>query len=385
MNNLNFKMLKSFTFFKLNTILPLTSILFISSCGSNEKQEEQDTKVDLPTMVVESSTQSMFAEYPASIESATHIQIRPQVSGILTQIFVDEGQFVSKGQALFKIDDRLYVEQFNQAQANLASFHAALENAELEVEKKTRLVETGVLTEHQLKIARSNRAIAKANVQQGLAALQTAKINVEFTTIRASSQGYIGRIEKKQGSIVSPSDEAALANLSDIAKLRVYFSLSERDFIAFSDQNKGESFHQILNQLPPVHLILSDESIYDQEGKIDMIDGQFDKTTGSIMLRATFDNPEGVLRYGNTGKIRLERKIEESVLIPQSAILEIQDKVFVYTVDAANKVKRVVVELAGKNGSSYLIKKGITKGSKLVIKGFDNLKDGQEINPITAE
>lgn len=357
------------------------SAIFLYSCTTGTSKPVPPPPASLPVMTISSGEETVYQEYPATIEASANIEIRPQVEGILDRIFVDEGAKVKKGQALFKINDRPYQEQLNQAKANLLSARAALENAALEVEKKTRLVNNKVLTDFQLKTAISTRNAAEANVQLSISAIESAKINVGYTLIRATSDGFIGRLQKKQGSLVSPSDAQPLTALSDVQDLHVYFSLGENDFIAFKNNTAGSNLQQKLNNLPPINLVLSDQSIYDHTGKIDMVDGQFDKNTGAITLRATFKNPEGVLRNGNTGRVRLQKKYDNTLLVPQMATLEMQDKIFVYTVSKENKVVQQPITVIGKSGANYLVSNGLKEGDRIVYKGIDLLQDGQLITP----
>ncbi|MEN5193612.1 efflux RND transporter periplasmic adaptor subunit [Sphingobacterium sp. PCS056] len=368
---------------QFNTVkyLYLLSAIFLYSCTTGTSKTIPPPPASLPVMTIASGQETVYQEYPASIEASANIEIRPQVEGILDRIFVDEGAKVKKGQALFKINDRPYQEQLNQAKANLLSARAALENATLEVEKKTRLVDNKVLTDFQLKTAISARNAAQANVQLAISAIESAKINVGYTLIRATTDGYIGRLQKKQGSLVSPADSQPLTALSNVQDLHVYFSLGENDFIAFKNNTAGNDLQQKLNNLPPINLVLSDQSIYDQVGKIDMVDGQFDKNTGAITLRATFKNPEGVLRNGNTGRVRLQKKYDNTLLVPQMATLEMQDKIFVYTVNKENKVVQQPITVIGKSGSNYLVSNGLKEGDRIVYKGIDLLQDGQVITP----
>src|SRR5690606_27084039 len=173
----------------------------------------------------------------------------------------------------------------------------------------------------------------------------------------------------------------ALTELSDIHELRVYFALGENDFIAFKDNYKGETLTDKLAQVPPITLVLSDQSVYPQQGQIDMVDGQFDKNTGSITLRATFPNTAGLLRSGNTGKVRLAKQHKQVLLVPQLATLEMQDKVFVYNVNDSNKVARKPIQIVGKYGPNYLVKSGLHNGDHVVYKGIDLLQEGQVIQP----
>lgn len=359
----------------------IASSIFLYSCSSGQQQQGAPPPPSLPVITINSGDETIFQEYPASIEGTVNVEVRPQVEGTLDAIYVDEGAKVKKGQPLFKINDRPYREQLNQALANLHAAEAALENAELEVEKKTRLVNNKVLADFQLKTAVAARNGAKANLQQAKAGVESAKINLGYTLITAPVEGYIGRLLKKQGSLVSPSDAQALTELSDIHELHVYFALGENDFVDFKNNFEGATLEEKIKNLPPVTLVLSDQTAYGQSGKIDMVDGQFDKNTGAITLRATFPNKEGLLRSGNTGKIRLGKQHAKVLLVPQMATLEMQDKIFVYTVNDSNKVNRQAIQVVGKAGASYLVKGGIKDGENIVYKGMDLLQEGQVIAP----
>ncbi|WP_245586394.1 efflux RND transporter periplasmic adaptor subunit [Olivibacter sitiensis] len=360
----------------------MASLLLISSCSSNNSGEgAEEAPLALPVMTINSGAEKLYHDYPASIEGTANVEIRPQVEGKLDAILVDEGAKVKKGQALFKIDDRPYREQMNQALANLHAADASLENARLEVEKKTRLVNNKVLADFQLKSAIAAENGAKANLEQAKAALESARINLGYTLVRAPMDGYIGRLQKKQGALVSPLDAQALTDLSDIHELHVYFSLGENDFVQFKTQYEGITLEEKLQHIPPVTLLLSDQSAYPIQGKVDMVDGQFDKNTGAITLRATFPNKEGLLRSGNTGRVRLERLHQDVLVVPQLATMEMQDKIFVYTVNDSNYVARKPIGIAGKSGANYLVKSGLKKGDRIVYKGIDLLQEGQIIEP----
>lgn len=376
---LKFNTVKLFKVVKLTVIM--TPFAFYSCTSGNSQTTDKQSPLSVPVLTIADRGQSVDIEYPASIEGTANIEIRTQIDGILEQIFVDEGAKVQKGQLLFKIDSRPYREQLNQAKSNLLAAEAALENAELEVEKKTRLVNNKVLTDFQLKSALSAKNIAKSNVEMAKSAVEAAKINLDYTNVRAATQGYIGRLQRKQGSLVSPSDQQPLTTLSDVHDLHVYFSLGEKDFVKFINESAGKDIEEKIKQLPSVSLVLADEHIYEHQGKIDMVDGQFDKNTGAISIRATFPNPQGVLRNGNTGRIRMAKNFQDAILVPQAATLEIQDKVFVYAVSKDNKVSQQSLDIVGKNGDNYLVVGSLSPGAKIVSKGMDLLKDGQQITP----
>ena len=343
--------------------------------------------MSVPVLSITAGNATTFQEYPVAIEGRVNVEIRPQVDGYLDKVYIDEGAFVKAGQPLFKINDLRYRELVNNAQGALNSAEAALVNARLEVEKIAPLVEGKVVAEYQLKSAKASVKIAEANRKQAQAALASARINLGHTLIKAPVDGYITRLPKKQGSLVSAADPTPLTLLSDISEVHAYFSLGEADFIAFREKYPGTSLSDKLSKLPPVSLVLADNSVYVQEGKIDMVDGQFDKTTGAITLRASFPNAKGLLRSGNTGRVKLGISHSDAILIPQSATVEMQDKIFVYTVDKDNKVFKVPVKVEGKTGTDYLIKDGLKAGDRIVFKGFESIADGTVVIPekLTAE
>ena len=365
-------------------ILGLITITLLYSCSPKPQAGGAPPAPLLPVATITTGTDTTYQEYPASIEGAVNVEIRPQVSGALDKVFVDEGAYVSQGQPIFQINELPYRAAYNNAVANLHAMEAAVVNAQLEVEKLTPLVQNKVVSDYQLKTAKASYDVAKANVEQAKAIVNTAQINLGYTTIKAPVSGYIGLLAKKQGSLVAPSDVDALTLLSDVHNVHVYFSLGEKDFIDFKEQYPGETLKDKLKNLPPVTLLLADASSYGQQGKIDMIDGQFDKTTGAITLRASFPNAQGLLRSGNTGKVQLSLVHKDALLVPESATVDMQDKVFVFTVGDSSKVKKQAINIVGKSGDNYLVKDGIKVGDQIVLSGVDKLQEGMVIQPQKA-
>ena len=365
----------------LTTALAIVvSALFFYGCST----QASAPAAQLPAaevIEIAAASETTYQDYPASIEGAVNVEIRPQVDGFLQQVLVDEGAYVHAGQPLFKINDRPFAELVNSARASLNAAEAAILNAKLEIDKYTPLVQNKVISDYQLKSAQASYKMAAANAEQAKAALASAQINLGYTTITAPVSGYIGRLPKKQGSLVSRSDPQALTQLSDVHDVRVYFSLSENDFINFKSAYAGNTLDDKLKKLPPVSLVLADNSVLATEGKIDMVDGQFDKTTGAITVRASFPNKDGLLRSGNTGKIRLGLLHTNALVIPQSATVEIQDKVYVFAVGDSNKIARQPINIAGKSGNNYLVKDGIKPGDKIVFSGLDHMQEGMIIIP----
>ncbi|MTH15837.1 efflux RND transporter periplasmic adaptor subunit [Flavobacterium sp. LC2016-01] len=364
-------------------IFSLFILAFIYSCTG--KQEAQAPALEvLPVLSVNSGNATVYSEYPASVEGRVNVEIRPQVNGTLDKVFVDEGAYVTKGTPLFKINARPYQERVNNSKGRLLAAQSALTNARLEVEKLTPLVANKVVSDYQLKTAIATQRIAEANLGQAKADLESARIDLGYTLITAPVNGYIGRLPKKQGSLVGIADPEALAELSDVHEVHVYFSLSESDFVAFKTMYPGKNLEQKIAHLPEVELVTADGTIYGKKGKIELVNGQFDKNTAAITLRASFPNTEGLLRSGNTGKIRLGLEFKNVINIPQAATQEMQDKLFVYLVDKDNTISKKSIEISGNTGSNYIIKAGLQKGDRIVSNGFDHIQEGQKIQPKLA-
>src|SRR6201996_3601308 len=207
--------------------------LTLYGCSSKPQTQQAPPPPSLPVAAVVLGTQTTYQEYPASIEGSVNVEVRPQVSGSLDKVFVDEGAFVSEGQPIFKINDLPYRAALNNALASMHAAEAAAANAQLEIDKLTPLVQNKVVSDYQIKTARAAYDVAKANVEQAKANVSTAQINLGYPLIKAPVSGYICRLLKKQGSLVGPTDVTALTDLSDIRDVRVYFSLSEKDFVNF--------------------------------------------------------------------------------------------------------------------------------------------------------
>ena len=359
----------------------LMLLVAISSCSTSSGNTNAGAPPAAEVVTIAAGNATTQNEYTAALEGKVNVEIRPQVEGYLEKVYVDEGAYVKAGQPLFKINDHPYREQMNNAKASLNAAEAAILNAQLEVDKLTPLVQNKVVSDVQLRAAQASYKVAKANAEQARAMVAAAQINMGYTLITAPVSGYIGRLPKKQGALVSRADVEALTQLSDVHEVYAYFSLSENDFVSFKAQYPGNSLEEKLKNLPPVSLVLADNNVYQEEGKIDMIDGQFDKNTGAITLRAIFPNAQGLIRSGNTGKVRLSRTHEAAILVPQAATMEIQDKVFVYAVDKENKVSKHPITIVGKSGNNYLVNEGIKAGDRIVYSGLDHLQEGAVIKP----
>ncbi len=364
------------------TGIVLVSIFFYgcnSSAGNNTGYEQQIQT--LPVITVSKLPATTYQEFAASLEGTRDIEIRPQVDGYLDRIFVDEGAYVKKGQVLFQINARPYLEQLNTAKAGLAAAKANLANAEINVSKLTPLVQNNVVSDVQLKSAQAAYDAAAASVAQSQAMVQSAQINVGYTSIKAPVDGYIGRIPHKTGSLVGMTTADALTVISDIKEIFTYFSLSENDFLRFKKQFPGNTIEEKIKNMPPLELVLADGSVYQHKGKVQLVAGQFDNSIGAISFRAVFPNTESLLRSGNTGKVRIAQLHNEALIVPQEATFEIQDKVFVFSLGDSNKVITKPIVVTGKTAYYYFVESGVAPGEKIVFAGSGNLQDGMSIQP----
>lgn len=370
------------TITKIKFIVLLSSIILLQNCTkAAEGAGTPPPAPELPVYTVITSNTSTFQEFPTALEGKNNVEIRSQVDGYLDKIYVEEGAFVRAGQPLFKIDSRSYGEQVNMASANLQAANANIQKMKVEVDRLTTLVAEKVVSDVQLKTAKANYAVAVATAAQAKASLSGSRITNGFTTITAPVSGYLGRIPYKKGSLISRTDATPLAFVSDISEIYAYFSISEIDFIAFQKKYVGATLEEKMRNMPLVDLVIADNTTYSEKGKMKMIDGQFDKSTGAITVRATFPNPNGTLRSGNTGKVRMPQLLSNAVVIPQESTYEIQDKTYVYVLGKDKTVTSKPITISGKTENYYFISEGLKKGDQIVYTGLGSLKDGAPIKP----
>ena len=369
----------------MKSLFTFSFLLFLFACSQPPAPPPAPEAPSAEVITVATASATTEHDYTASLQGKVDVEIRPQVQGFLEKILVDEGQYVNAGQTLFKINAQSYNAQLGSASASYQAAQAAIVNAQLEIDKLTPLVQNNVISGYQLKAAEAAHKIAVANAAQAGAMVTSAKINAGYTLVKAPVSGYIGRLPKKQGSLVSPADPEPLTQLSDVHEVYAYFSLGETEFISFKSQYQGNTLNDKLKKLPAVSLVLADNTLYPQQGKIDMVDGRFDKNTGAITLRAVFPNAQNLLRSGNTGKIRLQQLHNGALLVPQSATVEVQDKVYVFAVGDSNKVSRQALSIVGKSGTDYIVKEGVKAGDRIVFTGLDHLTEGTVIRPEKAK
>lgn len=351
------------------------------SCSSNKQTEREGEAKTLSVLTLQKDSIIINSEYPARIEGKVNVDIRPQAEGYIEKILVEEGMYVKVGQPLFKIDDRIYIEQLNTAKAGLASALAALQTAELEVNKQILLADNNVNSGFQLKLSKAQYETAKANVQQQKAAVDLAKINLNFTTVKAPVSGYIGRIPKRVGNMVTRSDSQPLTTLSDISLVYAYFSMTEKEYLQLVTDSTKQNVSDKISELKNISLVLANGTNYSYKGKVEMINGEFETGTGSISLRADFANPQNILRTGNTGRIIIPRTQKGVLLVPVLATLDIQDKIQVIRLKEDNTAERISIVISYKQGDFYVVKSGLNPGDKIVVQELAGIQDGDLIQP----
>jgi len=287
---------------------------------------------------------------------------------------------------LFKIDGSAWSEIYNNAVANENVEKAKLKNAQLEIDRLKPLIENEVIAPVKLRTAESNYEVAKSSLARASSAVGSAKISLDFTVIRAPVSGYIGRIPKRIGNLVSRGDKEPMTYLSDVSEVYVYFSMSESDYLYFSKSQNG-LIDSTNNKgtggslLPEATLFLADGIEYKEKGAIDAISGQINRSTGAISLRAKFPNSQDLMRSGNSGTIKIQETKKGVIMVPQEVTSNIQDKIFVYLLDDQNKVVMKDIVVDGTADKNFIVKEGLKRGDRVITTGFNKLSEGMHVIP----
>lgn len=363
--------------------ITMLGVSFLTACGGGQSGMKMgDNEFTVMTTVAGESHQTKT--YPATIKGLQDIEIRPQVSGFMVKLCVDEGATVKRGQALFQIDPTQYKAAYNQAEASVEAAKANLETVKSTEANKRMLYEQKIVSDFEYQTAVNNLLSAKASLAQAEAMLTSAKQNLEFCTVTSPSDGVIGTFPYRIGSLVSPSVVEPLTTVSQIGDMYVYFSMTEKQLL---EMTRSElSLKEQLSEMPEVKLQLADGSIYESLGKIDAVSGVIDQTTGSVSMRAIFPNEKNILRSGGMANIIFPYVMNDVIIIPQNATQEIQDKKFVYVLQPDSTLKHTEITISNLNdGKNYIVLGGLKAGQQIVIEGVQNLKEGQKIVPITQQ
>ena len=360
----------------------LTALLAFS-CGNS--QQGGMPALSLAVMTVEPTSQELNSAYPATIKGQQDIEIRARVSGYITKLCVDEGAVVHKGQPLFLIDAVPYQKAVQAAEAAVEVAKANVATTQLTVASKTELHAQNIISDYDLQTAKNSLASAKAALAQAEAQLASARNDLSYTTITSPSDGVVGTIPFRVGSLVGTTTQEPLTVVSDINKMFVYFSMNEKQLLALTRQKDG-SVNSMIGAMPEVQLQLADGTMYPAKGKIETLSGVIDLSTGAVQMRATFPNAQRLLRSGGTGTVLIPSVLDSALLIPQSATYEVQDKKFVYVLGDSSKVKNTEITVFPlDNGKQYVVTSGLKPGEQVVVEGVATLRDGMPIQPITPE
>lgn len=373
---------------KALTTSALSALLMLSlgSCGNKQAQQGAMSAPAVSVMTVEPANAVYESSYPVTLKGKTDIDIRPQVSGFITKVCVDEGQHVRKGQPLFIIDQVQFQAAVDQALANVNSAKSAVSTAEITEQNKRMLLDKNIISQSEWQTAANQLAQAKATLAQANAALVSARKNLAYTTVTAPSDGVVGVIPNREGSLASPSSAQPLTTISDNSEVYAYFSLTENDLLDLSNGGTT-SIDAGIKNLPEVELELANGTRYPLKGKVATISGLVDNATGASSARALFPNPSGMLRSGNTGRLIMPHVADSALVIPQKATYELQDLRYVYALNDSNVAVPVQITVLPYNdGKTFVVTSGLNGGERIVTEGVGTtVRNGTAVTPKTAE
>ena len=328
-------------------------------------------------LTVKPTERTLMSTYSATIRGRQDIDIYPQVGGFLTQVCVKEGELVKRGQTLFVIDQVGYQAALNTAEANMTAAEAALATAQLTYDSKQELFRQNVISEFDLNTAKNALSAAKAQLAQAKAQVVNARNNLSYTVVKSPSDGVVGTIPYRVGTLVSSAMPEPLTTVSDNSTMYVYFSMTENQLLELIRQYGSKE--EALKNMPEIELVLNDKSTYGEKGKIESISGVINRSTGTVSLRAAFPNTKGLLHSGGTGNVVVPTTFNGCYAIPQNATFEIQDKVFVYKV-VDGKAQSTPVKVTRVNGGQeYVVNEGLNEGDVIVSEGVGLLREGTPI------
>lgn len=330
------------------------ALLCYTSCKEKEEKKEEQSKL-LVTSPLKMDT-TIVKEYVGQVRSIRHIELRAQERGYLQGVYVDEGQSVTKGQPLFQIMPNVYKAEAQKAEAEV-NF------ANIEYQNTKKLADSNVVAPNELAMAKAKLARAKAD-------LALNNVHLQFTKITAPFNGIIDRFAARPGSLLDEGD--LLSTLSDNSEMWVYFNVPEAEYLDY--KAKAQSGKQ------SVSLLMANQQLFDQKGVVQTIEADFDNETGNIPFRATFPNPKGLLRHGETGNVRMVIPLKDAIIIPQKATFEVLDKRYVYVVDKSNHVKARQITVAAELEDLYAISEGLTANDKILLEGLKKVKEDDKIS-----
>ena len=337
---------------------------------------------EYPVIAVNLQSTQLFKDYPTKLQGQQTVEIRSKIAGYIEQILVDEGAAVKKGQVLFRLNANDIQATVRSAEALVKVAEADVVIAQVNVEKTKPLVEKNIISKFDLQSVESTLKSREAQLAQARANLENAKANLQYTVITSPAEGTIGNFPFRVGSLVSSSTAEPLTTVSNTMNMYAYFSFNEKEFLTITRGLEGKNLQDKFTKLPAVSLVLADNSVYNQAGRIETASGLIDQQTGAVNVRASFPNPEGLLRSGGSGLVRIPQVVDSVIIIPQKTSYELQGKYFVYVVGPGNKVRNAEIEvLVGNLKDSYVVTSGLKAGDQVVLEGITTLRNDMEIKP----
>ncbi|EGD35063.1 MULTISPECIES: efflux RND transporter periplasmic adaptor subunit [unclassified Capnocytophaga] len=354
----------------MNKFLFLASIatLMIGCKKGNQQagvQMGMEKEKTLPVITVTEQSTTSNLSFPVNIEGVVNSPVQAKISGYITKVLVDEGQAVRQGQPMFQLE----TQTLNQS---AASAKAQIEVAQVEVNKLIPLVEKNIVSKVQLETA-------QANLQRAKAAYNEIASNIGFAVVKAPVSGVVGAISYREGALVT-ANNTVLTTVSDVKDVYAYFSMNEKDYLAYLAQTQGATVKEKIANFPEVSLILANGQTYNQKGKIQTVTGQIDHTTGAIQFRATFPNPDRLLTNGNSGTILIPQTFDKSLVIPEVATFEQQGKVFAYKVENGT-IKQTVITLRSRANNLVVVNSGLKAGDVIIVQGLNGVRTGDKVTP----
>lgn len=369
-------------------LLSVFAANFVVSCGGGNQgaSTSQQQVQSYPVLNLQPRSIELTSSYPATLEGHQTVEIRSRLQGYITQMPVDEGEIVEKGELLFQINSEQYEQEVRSAKADVEAAKAAINTAEDEVQRYSRLVKKDIVSDYQLQSAKNKLQSQEAALAQAKARLENARVNLSYTKIKSPTDGVIGSIPYRIGSLVSSTMAQPLTMISDISKVYAYFSMSERELLEMAQivatEGGNKTLQQRIAEMPPVNLILPDNTMYNHQGKLRLASGLINTQTGSASFRAIFPNPSEILRSGGSANVQIPFQRDSAIVIPKKSTFEIQNKRFVYTVTDSSTVESTEITVAPLSTKQlFVVESGVAKDDKIISGGIIQLSDGAKISP----
>jgi RND family efflux transporter MFP subunit len=358
------------------------SLLLLTACAKKQGAAQIAAPTPVTVAMVEKRDVSLYGDWVTTLDGFVNAQIQPQVSGYMIKQNYREGSVVQSDQVLFEIDPRPFQATLDQAEGQLAQAQAQLELAEINVKRDMPLAQAHAIAQSQLDNEVQQQAAQGAAVRTAEANVEQARLNLGFTKVRSLVTGIAGRAQTQVGSLVSQS--TALTTVSQVNPIKVYFSISEQEYLGLSGRVKAGAKADLLRSgnAIPLQLTLGNGNIYPYKGLIVFVDRQVNPQTGTIQIAGSFPNPQNLLRPGQFGRIKAETEVRhDALLIPQRAVNELQGSYQVAVVGSGNVVQIRSVVLGPQLGSDLIITSGINPNELVVTEGVSKLKDGMRVSP----